>query len=87
MVHFALQLLCSFYAYMNMSKNFLADSYIVDEHLADTLNWLCQHQDCYDAFHFDVLTQELKVHHANGSDIIRQGMYLTAKYGILITSL
>lgn len=72
---------------MNMSKNFLADSYIVDEHLADTLNWLCQHQDCYDAFHFDVLTQELKVHHANGSDIIRQGMYLTAKYGILITSL
>lgn len=70
-----------------MSKDFLAESYIVDEHLADTLYWLCQHQDCYDAFQFDVITQELKVHHANGTDIIRQGMYLTAKYGILVTSL
>ena len=70
-----------------MSKDFLAEQYIVDEHIADTLQWLCHHQDCFDALQFDVLTQELKVHHANGTDIIRLGMYLTAKYGILITSL
>ena len=70
-----------------MSKDFFAESYTVDDQIADTLSWLCQHQDCFDALHFDVLTQELKVHHANGIDIIRQGMYLTSKYGILVTSL
>ena len=70
-----------------MSKDFLAENYIVDEHLADTLNWLCQHQDCFDSFQYDAIAQELKVHHANGADITRQGMYLTSKYGILVTSL
>ena len=70
-----------------MAKDFSTESYIVDEQLADTLSWLSLHQDCFDALHFDVLTQELKVHHANGIDIIRSGMYLTAKYGILVTSL
>ena len=70
-----------------MSKDFAAENYIVDEQIADTLSWLCRHQDCFDALQFDVLTQELKVHHANGTDIIRKGMYLTSKYGLLITSL
>lgn len=70
-----------------MTKDYLSDYYIVDSNIADTLNWLCQHQDCFDSFHYDVMTQVLKVHHANGTDTIRQGMYLTSKYGILITSL
>ena len=70
-----------------MSKDFLSENYIVDDQIADTLSWLCQHQDCFDALQFNVITQELKVHHANGTDIIRKGMYLTSKYGILVTSL
>ena len=70
-----------------MSKDFAATGYVVDDQLADTLRWLCQHQDCFDAFEYDALTQQLKVHHANGSDVIRIGMFLNAQYGILITSL
>jgi len=70
-----------------MPKDFLAVSYIVDECLSDTLTWLCQHQDCFDYFEFNVSSQELKVHHANGVDTIRIGMYLTSEYGLLITSL
>ena len=70
-----------------MTKDFTQLSYIVDSTLADTLVWLCHHQDCFDSFEYDVLQQELKVHHANGTDIIREGMFLNAKYGILITSL
>ena len=70
-----------------MSKDFTATSYVVDDQLADTLRWLCQHRDCFDAFEYDALTQQLKVHHANGSDVIRIGMFLNAQYGILITSL
>lgn len=46
-----------------------------------------QHQDIFDSFHFDVHTQELSVTHAAGVDIIRQGMFLNAKYGILVTSI
>ncbi|SPL72600.1 hypothetical protein [Acinetobacter stercoris] len=69
-----------------MSKDFKAQTYIVDENLADTLIWLCHHQDCFDSFHYDVVTQELKVEHANGMDIIKKGSYLNASYGILITS-
>ncbi|TCM68313.1 hypothetical protein EC844_10516 [Acinetobacter calcoaceticus] len=67
-------------------KDFNAERYIVDENIADTLHWLCCHQDCFDAFHFDVLSQDLVVEHANGSDILRVGHYLTAEYGILVTS-
>lgn len=70
-----------------MSKDFNAETYVVDDHLADTLRWLCQHQDCYDRFEFDVLQQQLRVEHANGMDIIRVGQFLNASYGILITSL
>ena len=44
-------------------------------------------QDIFDSFHFDVHTQELSVTHAAGVDIIRQGMFLNAKYGILVTSI
>ncbi|WOE40270.1 hypothetical protein [Acinetobacter chinensis] len=69
-----------------MDKDFSALTYIVDESLADTLCWLVRHQDCFDAFEFDVEHQELKVHHANGTDIIRKGMYLNAGYGLLVTS-
>ncbi|OTG82283.1 hypothetical protein [Acinetobacter sp. ANC 4648] len=70
-----------------MSKNFKAETYVVDDHLSDTLTWLCQHQDCFDSFEYDALHQQLKVHHANGVDVIRVGMFLNAQYGILITSL
>ncbi|WP_111892232.1 hypothetical protein [Acinetobacter sp. MB5] len=69
-----------------MTKNFQAETYIVDEQVADTVSWLLQHQDCFDELHFDVQNQELTVTHAAGMDQIRAGMYLTAKYGILVTS-
>lgn len=68
-------------------KDFKAEQYIVDEHILDTLNWLLQHQDCFDRFEYDAITQELMVYHANGVDRIKKGQYLNAKYGILITSL
>lgn len=70
-----------------MSKDFKALTYVVDEHLADTFAWLIEHQDCYDSFEYDALTQTLLVHHANGTDQIKKGDYLNARYGILITSL
>ncbi|MHA3061258.1 hypothetical protein [Acinetobacter sp. ANC 4631] len=69
-----------------MMKDFQADTYIVDENITDTMLWLLQHQDCFDELHFDVQQQELTVTHVAGVDQIRVGMYLTAKYGILVTS-
>ena len=70
----------------HMSKDFHADTYIVDSKLADTLHWLSLHQDSYDSFSYDAVTQALMVHHANGVDSIRTGDYLNASYGILITA-
>ena len=71
---------------MSINKDFKAQTYIVDEHLPDTLTWLCHHQDSFDSFTYDAMTQELLVHHANGVDSIRTGDYLNASYGILITA-
>ncbi len=68
------------------TKVFHADTYIVDSNLADTLHWLSLHQDSYDSFSYDAVTQALMVHHANGVDQIRVGDYLNARYGILITA-
>ena len=70
-----------------MNKDFNSDTYTVDENIANTIFWLMQHQDIFDSFHFDVHTQELSVTHAAGVDIIRQSMFLNAKYGILVTSI
>lgn len=70
-----------------MSKDFKAMTYVVDENVSDTIQWLLHHQDCYNSFDFDVIEQRLNVHHANGTDLIREGGYLNASYGILITSL
>ena len=69
-----------------MTKNFQAETYIVDERLQDTLAWLCQHQDCFDSFTYDAIEQVLTVFHANGQDVIKRGDFLNAKYGILITA-
>ncbi|WP_407306174.1 hypothetical protein [Acinetobacter sp.] len=69
-----------------MNKDFKASTYIVDKHLEDTLTWLSHHQDSFDSFVYDAITQELWVQHANGMDIIRMGDYLNANYGILITA-
>lgn len=69
-----------------MSKNFQSETYVVDTQLADTLIWLLQHQECYERFEYDAIQQELTVYHANGQDIIREGDYLSAKYGLLITA-
>ncbi|CAD9194350.1 hypothetical protein SAMN05444586_100160 [Acinetobacter bohemicus] len=71
---------------MSINKDFKAQTYIVDEHLPNTLTWLCHHQDSFDSFTYDAITQELLVHHANGIDSIRTGDYLNASYGILITA-
>ena len=68
------------------NKDFKALTYLVDHNLSDTLTWLCHHQESFDAFNYDAITQQLTVHHANGSDIIRIGDYLNASYGILITA-
>ncbi|MFK4049096.1 hypothetical protein [Acinetobacter venetianus] len=70
-----------------MDKDFKSETYIVDEHIADTILWLMHHQEIFDSFHFDVHTQELSVTHAAGVDVIRVGMFLAAKYGILVTSI
>ena len=40
-----------------MTKNFQAETYIVDEQVADTVAWLLHHQDCFDELHFDVRNQ------------------------------
>ncbi|MGE8562084.1 MAG: hypothetical protein ACN6NJ_14260 [Acinetobacter sp.] len=71
---------------MSTNKDFKAQTYIVDEQLKDTLTWLCHHQDSFDSFTYNALTQELVVHHANGTDIIRVGDYLNSSYGILLTA-
>lgn len=60
--------------------------HIVTNQLDQTIIWLMQHQDIFDSLSFDVLTQQLTVKHAAGEDLIREGMYLTAQYGILVTS-
>ncbi|VXA54841.1 conserved hypothetical protein [Acinetobacter proteolyticus] len=70
-----------------MDKDFKSETYTVDESITDTILWLMQHQDIFDSFHFDVHSQELSVTHAAGVDIIRVGMFLNAKYGILVTSI
>ncbi|ESK53997.1 hypothetical protein [Acinetobacter tjernbergiae] len=70
-----------------MHKDFKLETYTADDCIADTLLWLIHHQETFDSFHFDVHTQELSVTHAAGVDIIRVGMFLNAKYGILVTSI
>lgn len=70
-----------------MSKDFKALTYIADENVADTVAWLLYHQDVFDSFNFDVLSQEFTVTHAAGKDIIRVGTFLNATYGILVTSI
>ena len=70
-----------------MGKDFRQSSYICDDNIADTLQWLLQHQDCFESFEYDCISQRLLVHHANGTDDIRPGQYLNAAYGLLITSL
>lgn len=69
-----------------MTKDFQAETYIVDDQLQDTLAWLCQHQDSFDSFTYDAIEHVLTVFHANGQDVIKQGDFLNAKYGILITA-
>lgn len=70
-----------------MAKDFSLPTYVCDHNLADTLQWLLQHQDCFDSFEYDCVSKKLLVHHANGMDEIRPGQYLNASYGLLITSL
>lgn len=69
-----------------MSKNFQANTYIVDHQLNDTLTWLCCHQDSFDSFSYDAIQKTLVVYHANGQEQIMEGDYLNASYGILITA-
>jgi len=69
-----------------MSNTSNRDQHIVTNQLDQTIIWLMQHQDIFDSLSFDVLTQQLTVKHAAGEDFIREGMYLTAQYGILVTS-
>jgi len=68
-----------------MSKDYKALTYIADENISDTILWLLNHQDVFESFQFDVLSQELSVTHAAGRDIIRVGTFLNATYGILVT--
>ncbi|MPW43055.1 hypothetical protein [Acinetobacter guerrae] len=69
-----------------MSDKLNLHHHIVTDQIDQTMIWLMQHQDIFDSLSFDVHTQQLIVRHAAGEDIIREGMYLTAQYGILVTS-
>ena len=69
-----------------MSKDFQAERFTVDANMTDTITWLLQHQDCFEFFHYDAVSKQLVVEHANGQDIIREGDFLNASYGILITA-
>lgn len=60
--------------------------HIVQEDFTQTILWLLKHQDIYDSFNYDTVSKQLTVKHPAGEDVIRKGMYLTAQYGILITS-
>jgi hypothetical protein len=71
---------------MQILKDFKAKAYVCDDNVIDTLQWLMNHQDCWDSFQYDAVTQKLLVHHANGTDEVRAGQYLHVNYGILITS-
>lgn len=70
-----------------MNKNFKDNTYVTDSNVVDTITWLMHHQESFDSFEYDAITQQLKVHHANGTDLLKTGQYLNASYGILITSL
>lgn len=70
----------------HMAKDFQSDTYVVDDQLQDTLTWLCHHQESFDSFRYDAIGAELVVFHANGQDVIKEGDYLNARYGILITA-
>ena len=61
-------------------------TYIATQDVAATISWLLAHQECYERFEYNALTQELMVEHANGRDIIKIGHYLNAQYGVLLTS-
>lgn len=71
---------------IQMEKDFQAETYLVDSQLQDTLTWLCHHQESFDSFRYDAIVAELVVYHANGQDVIKEGDYLNARYGILITA-
>lgn len=70
-----------------MTKDFKSSRYVTDNNLLDTITWLMHHQESFDSFEYDAVSQQLKVHHANGTDLLKIGQYLNASYGILITSL
>lgn len=63
-----------------------------DEHqvslknIEKTISWLMNHKEVFDSFHYDVHQQEFVVKHPAGEDVLREGMYITSQYGILLTS-
>lgn len=61
--------------------------HVVTQDLSETIIWLFHHSDIFDSLHYDTATNQLRVCHALGEDLIREGMYLTAKYGNLVTSI
>lgn len=61
-------------------------AYMTTDNIADTIEWLLGHQDCFDSFQYDAIKEELTVTHAAGTDVIRIGIYLNAEHGILVTS-
>ena len=69
-----------------MSFNNDPSKHVVTSNLLSTFEWLLMNKDCYDSFTYDAVSNELIVHHANGTDEIREGDYLNAAYGILITA-
>ena len=61
--------------------------HVVTQDLSETIIWLFHHPDIFDSLYYDAATNQLRVCHALGEDLIREGMYLTAKYGNLVTSI
>ncbi|MBF7689468.1 hypothetical protein [Acinetobacter pollinis] len=63
----------------------LKETHVIKE-WSQTIQWLMKYDECFDELKYDAIRKEWTVRHAAGEDILRIGMFLTAKYGILVTS-
>ncbi|MCF9045359.1 hypothetical protein [Acinetobacter nectaris] len=64
----------------------MKDDHIIGENITETIKWLMYYDDCFDELIYNSFRQEWTVKHAAGEDVLREGMFLTAKYGLLVTS-
>lgn len=46
--------------------------HVVTQDLSETIIWLFHHPDIFDSLHYDTATNQLRVCHALGEDLIRE---------------